>query len=290
MKIQARSFSSTLGELHEWWPILLGLLTMLVPTLIELYNGIWQSEEQAHGPLIFLVVLYLIWEKRTVLNNDISQTLPKFGWLCLTFGLFLYVVGRSQEILIFEVGAFIPVLVGTLLITKGKNALRKLWFPIFFILFMLPLPGFLVDGLTGPLKQNISQIAETVLYHVGYPIARSGVTITIGQYQLLVADACSGLHSMFSLSALGLLYLYLAQHKSWWRNAIIITSILPMAFFANIVRVVVLILVTFHFGDEAGQGFIHGIAGILLFVVALLGLIGLDAFIGAFTKQQKVLT
>jgi len=267
-------------ELIEWWPVLLGVLALLIPTIVTLASGIWQSEEQAHGPLILLVVLYLIWEKRSVILDSQSKTAPIAGWLSLIFGLLVYAVGRSQDILLFEVGAFVPVLAGTLLITRGKSALKQLWFPLFYILFMIPLPGFVVDGLTGPLKQHISQIAESVLYSADYPIARSGVTITIGQYQLLVADACSGLHSMFSLSALGLLYLYLAQHKSWWRNSIIIASILPIAFLANVVRVMTLILVTYYLGDEAGQGFIHGAAGILLFVVALTGLLVLDGLIG----------
>jgi exosortase B len=267
-------------ELIEWWPVLLGVLALLIPTIVTLASGIWQSEEQAHGPLILLVVLYLIWEKRSVILDSQSKTAPIAGWLSLIFGLLVYAVGRSQDILLFEVGAFVPVLAGTLLITRGKSALKQLWFSLFFILFMIPLPGFVVDDLTGPLKQHISQIAESVLYSADYPIARSGVTITIGQYQLLVADACSGLHSMFSLSALGLLYLYLAQHKSWWRNSIIIASILPIAFLANVVRVMTLILVTYYLGDEAGQGFIHGAAGILLFVVALTGLLVLDGLIG----------
>lgn len=272
-------------ELLEWWPVLLGLLALLVPSIFRLAQGIWQSEEQAHGPLILLVVLYLFWEKRNVIFAPQTQSAKTFGWLCLIFGLLIYAIGRSQEIILFEVGAFVPVLAGTLLIARGLPALKQLWFPIIFIVFMVPLPGFVVDGLTGPLKQHISQIAETVLYNMGYPVARSGVTITIGQYQLLVADACSGLHSMFSLSALGLLYLYLAQHKRWWRNGIIIACILPMAFIANIVRVMALILITYHFGDEAGQGFIHGAAGILLFVVALTGLFMLDGFIGLVAKS-----
>ena len=145
---------------------------------------------------------------------------------------------------------------------------------------MIPLPGPLVDGLTGPLKQNISELAETVLYWAGYPIARSGVTLSIGPYQLLVADACSGLNSMFSLSAMGLLYLYLMSYTSWTRNSVMIASLLPIAFFANLLRVIILVLVTYHYGDEVGQGFIHKFAGFLLFFVSMFCLLALDAFLG----------
>ncbi len=276
-----------LTALSVCWPVLLGLLFMYWPTYQHLANTIWQSEDQAHGPLIFLVVLYLLWQSREyLLSSQHEKTYPALGGLLLFFGLLLYIAGRSQDILILDIGSQIPVLTGVLLITHGMSAVRRLWFPLFFIVFMIPLPGILVDGITAPLKQHISELAENLIYFAGYPIARSGVTLVIGQYQLLVADACSGLHSMFSLSALGLLYLYLMQHSSWLRNGIMIASLLPIAFAANVVRVIVLVLVTYHFGDEVGQGFVHEFAGILLFVVSLLFLFALDAVLGWFFPSR----
>mgnify|MGYP001094330308 CR=1 FL=1 len=140
----------------------------------------------------------------------------------------------------------------------------------------MPLPFFLVDAITGPLKQQVSFLAEQLLYFGGYPIARTGVVLAIGPYQLLVADACSGLHSMYSLSAIGILYLYLMQYRNRVRVLLLLVAILPIAFLANVIRVIILALVTYHLGDEAGQGFLHGFAGILLFVVALGLLFGLD--------------
>jgi exosortase B len=279
--------------LRLWWPVLIGLLILYVPTYWDLSNGIWNSEEQAHGPIVLMVALYLLWTQRAVLAPSSAQTAvasrPVLGGFVLTIGLLLYALGRSQEILIFEVGSQIPVLIGTSLITLGMRPVRALWFALFFLLFMVPLPGFVVDAATGPLKQHVSEIAEHFLYLFGYPVARSGVTLTVGPYQLLVADACSGLHSMFSLSAMGLLYLYLMQHGSWWRNGLLIASILPIAFCANIVRVIILVLVTYHLGDAAGQGFLHGIAGILLFIVALLFLFALDGALGYFGKPVSKL-
>lgn len=281
--------SSLSAYLGLWWPILLGLLVLYLPTYYDLANGLWNSEEQAHGPIVLMVALYLIWTQKAILIQPApdSARRPVLGWLLLVFGLLLYAVGRSQEILLFEVGSQIPVLLATLLITLGNKPVRALWFALFFLLFMVPLPGFIVDAATGPLKQHVSVIAEQVLYFFGYPIARSGVTLTIGPYQLLVADACSGLHSMFSLSAMGLLYLYMVGHKSWVRNAILIASILPIAFFANIVRVMILVLITYHLGDEAGQGFLHGFAGVMLFVIALLLLFALDGVLGFIFKPNN---
>jgi exosortase B len=269
--------------LKAWWPIVLGLLVLYVPTYWTLAHGMWNSEDYAHGPIVLVVALFLIWQQRAVFIADSSKPTgveTATGWTLLVVGLLAYALGRSQDIMLFEIGSQIPVILGALLITLGTKAARALWFALFFLLFMIPLPGFVVDAVTGPLKQYISVIAEQVLYAAGYPIARSGVTLTVGQYQLLVADACSGLHSMFSLSAMGLLYLYLMQHTSRARNLIIMAVILPIAFAANIVRVMVLILVTYHLGDEAGQGFLHGFAGIMLFVIGLLFLFVLDWVLG----------
>lgn len=286
---QTTSAPSPLAQLSPWWPIILGLLVLYLPTYWDLANGLWNTEEQAHGPIVLVVALYLLWTKRHIFIPDPASPArprPVLGWSLLVFGLLLYALGRSQEILLFEVGSQIPVLLGVLLVTLGAAAARTVWFALFFLLFMLPLPGFLVDAATGPLKQYVSVIAEHILYLLGYPIGRSGVTLTVGPYQLLVADACSGLHSMFSLTAMGLLYLYLMEHKSWLRNGILIASILPIAFAANVVRVMVLVLVTYHFGDEAGQGFIHDSAGIVLFVVALLFLFALDSLLGLILGRR----
>ncbi|WP_018078853.1 exosortase B [Thiobacillus denitrificans] len=280
-----------LVPLKAWWPIVLGLLVLYVPTYWGMAHGLWNSDDYAHGPIVLVVALYLIWQQHAVFMNG-AGTAPTrseaaTGWFLLGFGLLVYAMGRSQDILLMEVGSQIPVILGVLLITLGLSAARALWFALFFLLFMVPLPGFLVDAVTGPLKQYISVIAEQVLYAAGYPIARSGVVLTVGQYQLLVADACSGLHSMFSLSAMGLLYLYLMQRTSVARNLIIMAAIIPIAFAANIVRVMVLILVTYHLGDEAGQGFLHGFAGIMLFVIGLLFLFVLDWVLGFIFPDRK---
>ena len=206
-----------LVPLKAWWPIVLGLLVLYVPTYWTLAHGMWNSDDHAHGPIVLVVALFLIWQQRAVFLADSSKPTgveTATGWTLLVVGLLAYALGRSQDIMLFEVGSQIPVILGALLITLGTKAARALWFALFFLLFMIPLPGFVVDAATGPLKQYISVIAEQVLYAAGYPIARSGVMLTVGQYQLLVADACSGLHSMFSLAAMGLLYLYLMQHTS----------------------------------------------------------------------------
>jgi exosortase B len=270
-----------------WLPILIGALALYLPTYIDLAHGLWNTEEHAHGPIVLIVALFLSWLKLKELGGQSQKTVPLLGWPLLVVGLMMYSVGRSQDILLLEVGSQIPVMLGVLLITLGVQAAKTFWFPLFFLLFMVPLPGFIIDTVTNPLKNQISVLTEHILYFFDYPIARSGVVLSVGPYQLLVADACSGLHSMFSLSAMGLLYLYLMQHTSRLRNALLIAAILPIAFVANVVRVIVLVLITYHMGDEAGQGFLHGTAGIMLFIVGLLFLFLLDSVLGYFLPNRR---
>ena len=265
---------------RPWWPVAGGLLLLYGPTWWDLANSVWQSEEQFHGAIVAGIVLWMFWQLRGRLHEAQVAPANLIGGVLFGFGLLLYVLGRSQDILLFEVGSQIPVLAGVLLLMRGWAALRAAWFPLFSIVFMVPLPGFLVDALTGPLKQWVSVIAEQLLYHAGYPIARSGVVLTVGPYQLLVADACSGLHSIFSLSSLGILYCYLMRYSGWLRNGLLLAGVLPIAFAANVVRVILLILITYHLGDEAGQGFAHDFAGMALFIIALLMLFLWDSVLG----------
>jgi exosortase B len=265
--------------LLRWLPVALGLAVMYVPTYVDLAHGLWQQEAHAHGPIILVVVAWLVWRQRAALVGEGGQRAPLAGGVLLGSGLLLYAVGRSQGIALFEVGSHIPVLAGALLLLRGWVVLRKLWFALFFLVFLVPLPSFVIAYLTGPLKSLTAQVVDSLLYGLGYPIARSGVVLSVGQYQMMVADACSGLNSIFSLAALGLLYLYLTASRNLGRSALLLASIIPIAFATNLIRVLVLIVVTFHFGEEAGQSFFHGSAGMALFALALVLLLGFDALL-----------
>jgi exosortase B len=266
------------GALPEWWPVLAGLALLFVPTLHGLFAGPWLSEEQGHGPIIFGLALWLAWRKwPAVLAASHPPRASWSGWPLLALGLVLHMLGRSQHILMFEIGAIILVLAAVVLVKRGRAALRVLWFPFFFMLFMVPLPGELVATLTLPMKMAVSWTTEQLLFAAGYPIGRSGVILQIGQYQLLVADACAGLQTLLTLEALGLFYLNLMRHPSAFRNIALAILVVPISFAANVIRVITLTLVTYYLGDAAGQGFLHGFAGMVLFLTALVLILAVDS-------------
>ena len=271
-----------------WLFALVGFAVMYAPVYWEAAGGIWQTDDHGHGPIIVAVLVWLFWGLHRKIAESPTRPSPALGWPIFGLGLFVYFVGRVFGISILEFGSQPLVVAGALLLMKGTPALRLAWFPVLYFIFMIPLPGILVDAITGSLKGWIANIVESALYTVGYPIARSGVILSIGPYQLQVADACSGLNSMFSLSALGTLFMYMMGQKSRLHTAIMLVSILPIAFAANIVRVITLVLVTYYMGDEAGQGFLHGAAGMLLMLVALLFFFLLDRVLDKLLLPAKL--
>ena len=256
-----------------------GFLALYAPVYLWAAASIWSREEHAHAPLVLAVVGLLLWSMRTDLSSALGDPQWWPGSLVLLVGLGLYLIGRALSLSTFEMASQIPVLASVLWILVGIKALRRAWFALFYLIFTIPLPGILVDSLTGPLKIWISTIVDNGLYTLGYPIARNGVTLSVGAYQLLVADACSGLNSMFSLMAVGTLYMYLMRRGSWWHGMFMLLAIMPVAFLANVVRVTALVLLTYHFGDEVGQGYLHGLAGLLLMLVSLAVLFAWDALL-----------
>lgn len=278
------------GELKSWLPLgllLLGWACMYGPSYYSLSKTIWASDEQGHGPIILAVSAWLLFRKREQLAALKRSPTVILASIVLLLGVLAYALGRSQTIWTLEIGSQILVLVALLLFFFGYAGVRLAWFPLVFLIFMIPWPGDWVSIVTSPLKSAVSAVASSVLYAAGYPVGRSGVILTVGQYQLLVADACAGLNSMFTLEALGLLYMNIMQYTAVARNIALAVLIIPISFAANVIRVMILVLVTYHFGDEAGQGFIHGFAGMVLFLVALTLILSTDKVVGFLLEKRR---
>lgn len=265
-----------------WLLVAVGMAAMYIPSFYDLFHGAWGTERNAHGPIVLVVACcYLYMRVRQLYSEGLIERKPApvAGAIVLLLGLACFTLGRSQTVLFMEAGSLIPLLAGISLLLFGVRTTRRLWFAFFFMCFMVPLPASVVDLLTQPLKIGVSYASEHLLYAAGYPIARNGVILMIGPYQLLVADACAGLNSLFTLEALGLLYMNLVRHQSLLRNISLALLIVPISFTANTVRVMVLALITFYMGDAAGQGFLHGFAGMVLFLVALGLIMALDSLL-----------
>jgi len=179
------------------------------------------------------------------------------------------ILSRNQDIWFLEAASEIPVIAGCVLLLAGWDVLRIVAFPIGFLIFSAPAPGWMVDAATVPLKVLISDTVTQVLYSAGYPVAQNGVVILIGPYQLLVQDACSGLNSIFALSAIGIFYVYAFRWHEKIRGLILISLIVPITIAANFLRVLALVLIAYYAGVDKIEGTLHDLTGIALFVVAV---------------------
>jgi exosortase B len=270
--------------------LFVGMALMYLPTAYVLLGAsdaaLWQNGEHSHGPIMLAIAAWLLHKRWTdyyaPATGRAREPQPAGQWLawpCMAVAALLYIAGRSLGIIYFELGSFIPMLAGVVLLAGGTALLNELKFPIFFFVFMVPMPGFITGPFSQFVKLWVSTVTTEVLWAAGYPISHTGVIINIGQYQLLVADACAGMRTLFMLEAMGIFYINVMRHTSWVRNILLAALIVPISFTANCIRVIFLALLTYHFGDEVGQGFLHGFAGIVLFVVALMLIIAIDAML-----------
>lgn len=273
------------ATLVRHWLLAIGVIGVALPTMYNVATETWSTEQGAHGPIILATASWLIarcWGE--------SRALARPGDSRAAFAAFLlaaplYIVARIISIVEIE-GLMMYVL---LLITAywliGFAPLRAMWFPIVYGLFIFPPPDTVVALLTQPIKIGISRAAINMLHAVGYPVAGSGVTIVIGQYQLLIAAACAGLNSLISLSAIGLFYVYVRHNANWRYALLLMFAIVPVAILANAARVLGLILITYHLGDGAAQGFLHSFSGITIFLISMLGIFAVDALISPLRRR-----
>lgn len=259
-----------------------GLLALALPTLIFVAQSTWSTEQGTHGPIILATGLWLLWHKRAAVLPLVSAP-PTWRAIALfTFLIPVYAITRITQIVELEGYAMYALLLAAVYWIAGGGLLRALAFPLFYLAFVFPPPDTVIYSATLPIKIAIAKGAIGLLQMFGYPIGGTGVSIQIGQYQLLVAAACSGLNSIVTLSALALFYIYLMHQGRRRHQILLILLVLPVAIAANFLRVLILILLTYYLGEAAAQSFLHDLAGITMFGLSIGLLYLLDRLLGRF--------
>lgn len=269
------------------WFIGLGLAVLGAPTLLSLGRQVWSTEAGAQGPIVLFTGAWLIWRKMPTLRKEAVLGSAWITGLVAAASLALYIFGRAYDFISLEVGGLYGMALACLYSYVGHRALLKMWFPLFYMAFIVPPPGWLIDGVTAPLKEFVSFAATNLLQLFGLPIVREGVTLFVAQYQLLVEDACSGMNSLTGLIAISLFYIYLLRDASWRYSLFLICLVIPIAVVANIIRIIILVLLTVFAGDGVAQGFLHVSAGLFLFAVALALVFSIDHMISLLRARSR---
>ncbi|TRZ88379.1 MAG: VPLPA-CTERM-specific exosortase XrtD [Methanosarcinales archaeon] len=236
-------------------------------TLRWLVINDWEREEYSYCYLIPFIVIYLIWLKREELIAFDSRP-SWWGLLPILLGLAFFWLGElGGEYLTLYI-SFWLVVVGLCWIHLGWKKLKAFAFPSVFALTMFPLPSFLLTKLTLNLRLISSQLGVAMIQLYGMPAYREGNIIDLGFTQLQVVEACSGLHSLISLVVLCLLLVYFFK-ASFWKRAVLFISSVPVAIFANSIRIALTAVLYKYFGPGVAQGFFHGFSGWLIFVFCI---------------------
>ena len=270
------------GARRTWRPkiqdavFILGFALLAIPTLIENYQQNWSTEQGQASPIVLLLGLWLVWRRWPSIT---SSTDVGRGSVCIAGGLgrlLVYLFGRGADQFLIESYALFFVGVLYVYTLYGLVGLKRAWFPFFYLIFALPVPYTVTMAMTTHLRLWITEAVVNLCSHFGFNIVRDGLNILIDQYEIAVQDACSGMNSLFSLSAIGLIYVNLRRSPSWRYYLIMAIPIVAFAIMGNFARVMFIVCLTHFFGDAVAQGVLHETAGLVTFMVGLLGVVAVD--------------
>ena len=272
---------------HRHWFVLLAAAMAVAPSIVALAQNYWSTEQGAAGPIVLITGLWLLDHEgrsmRIVRDRAVAWLVP-LGLLLVGACTIVALITAKQWLQLLGIYFALVLLLANML---GWRQLLKLRVPILYLAFVIPPPDNLAVPLTHVLKDLVASGAIGVLGILGYPVARDGVLLYIGQYELVVAAACSGMNSIVSLTAIGLFYVYLLHRAHARYAALLAVLMIPVALFANAVRVIALLLLTYYGGDAAGQGILHDAAGFFIFLVALTTLVLVDRMLAPLLLKPR---
>ncbi len=259
--------------------LLLGaLLALYLPFLQKLVSEWGTNDDYSHGYFIPVLTIYFIYSMRTELRQ-LASAPSNFGIVVIAEGVAQLIIAKMGSEFFLQRTSFIIVLLGLVLFLLGWQYLQKLFMPIAYLIFMVPLPAIIWNKIAFPMQLFASALTEKVVYLFGIPIYREGNVLHLAQTTLEVVAACSGLRSLMTMFALsGALAILSPLSAS--KKAVLFISAVPIAIFANICRLTFTALLATKMGSDAAQGFLHEFSGIMVFLLGLSLLVAVNWLLG----------
>jgi exosortase len=281
------SASPFLKRLAGWKTIILLILIgwLYVPILIPLVRQWWIDPNFSHGFFVPLFSGFVVWQKRLQLAS-IPRVPSSWGLPVILVAVFTLVLGVFGAELFFSRVSLLMLIGGLVIFFLGWQMLRAILFPLLFLILMIPIPAIILNQITLPLQILASKLAAWSLPLCGVPVLREGNIINLPAMPLEVADACSGIRSLLSLTTLAVMYGYLLETRVWLRITIALASI-PIAVAANGFRIFGTGLLVQYWDPEKAEGFFHQFSGWLIFVVSLLLLFALHWCLKSFLDRRE---
>jgi exosortase len=266
---------------HKYAYGLIALLAVAnLPVLPPLVRD-WASDgNYSHGFLIIPISIWLFWRKRHDLSFPARPSTA--GVVLFIFGCLCLILGTAAGELFTIRTSLVIILTGISLSYLGRENFRKVWFPFFFLLFMIPIPATIYYSLTLPLQLFASKVTVAALHVISIPSLQRGNIIQLPNYRLEVLEACSGLRSLVTLMALGALYGNLSMPGKV-RPIVLFIATIPIAIATNIFRIFITAVAAYAISTEIAEGFLHELSGFLVFGSALI----LTLILGALLKWRR---
>jgi len=264
------------------------VVALYFPIFWKLYRVRWDLLDYTHAFFILPISLWLVWRNRGKIKKCIQNAEAKNSYvslILLAIGILIFLFGSRFDYSFLITLSLIPVLMGLTSFLYGTNMVKLVAFPILYLLLLVPPPMGILDSITLPMRYGISNLTEQILSLMNYPISREGLLLNIGYNEIYMGEPCSGFRSLITLLSLGLVYVYISK-TCLANKVILILFAIPLALLGNLVRVITLCLITFYFGEEAGQGFFHNFSGIVMFIVTLTGLMGVENILNRIQSRK----
>ncbi len=258
--------------MRKWisWLLPVGLLAAIYhPTFVWMVDR-WLARDSyySHGFLIPIVSLFWVFQKRKLLSQLDKQT-DNLGLIPLFVGVFMQLVSSLLRVYFLSAFSLVIIILGAVHYLFGRKILTQVWFPIAFLMLMIPLPLLVISELTLKMKFFVAQIATACLNHIGIHAIREGSYIRMRNAFLLVGDPCSGLRSFLAFLCLGFVFAY-GSGFALWKRLVLVGISLPVALLSNIGRIFLLGFMGEVYGMQYTQGLAHDASGIMTFVFALI--------------------
>jgi len=256
---------------RNYQEILVGglILLMYAPTFLWMWDR-WFARDTyySHGILVPFVTGYLIWQQKKELSK-IERRPSRWGIPLLVIATLVHLVSSSLRVYFSSGFSLLLVILGYVLYFYGEAILRRIWFPIIFLVFMIPIPLYTITQISFQMKIFAAEIGERILNQMGFMAVREGSIIKMQHTYVVVDDVCSGLRSLISLMALGSLFAYFMKSESY-KKIILFLSSIPIAIVTNVFRVVLLSSIAEIWGAKYTFGFVHDFSGFLVFALAFI--------------------
>ncbi len=269
------------------WNLIAWFTALLIagnfPILKRLAEQWWNDGDMNHGFLVPLVAGYIAWQEREKLLA-LEYKPNWWGIAVMVWAAAQGYLGMLSAELFLQRTSVLILLLGLLLVLGGTALVRALLFPLLLLPFMIPIPELIYNRITFPLQLFASSVAETVLGWINIPVLREGNILVLASQTLSVAEACSGIRSLLSLSFLSLVYAYMFDKRVWMRWALLAGTV-PIAILANAGRVTITGILSEEVSPDFAHGIYHSLEGFLIFVIAGAMLVGLHAVINVICQQ-----